>query len=271
MYGVVMYALVTTAAELAEQLVAIETGGEDAVHQARTRVRRLRSILGVYRTAFDRDAAAAMRARLRRLGHRLGDVRDLEVRARDLAGLAEEAGTDESPGADRVAEATGALAARAIERHERALDALLRTLRSRGHRELLADLQQFVAAPPLSAAGATDPAKVARKRLKKTVRRVVRSEGEALEQRHEARKAARRLRYAAEAVEEDLGPRAVRLAGAAETLQDALGDHRDLILLARHLRDNDPEGILGGLAAACEARAADRLVDLDDAYDAIEW
>ncbi|WP_431220975.1 CHAD domain-containing protein [Leifsonia xyli] len=265
-----MYALVRVSAELAVQLVAIETGGEDAVHQARTRVRRLRSILAVYRPAFDRDAAAAMRARLRRLGHRLGDVRDLEVRARDLGGLALEAGEGEAGGGP-VAEAVGALAAQAAERHDRALDALLRTLRSRGNRELLADLQQFAAAPPLSEAGAAHPAKVARKRLKKAVRKVVRSEGEALEQRHEARKAARRLRYAAEAVEDDLGNRALRLATAAETLQDTLGDHRDLVLLARHLRDNDPGGVLDELAASCEARAQERLGDLDDAYDAIEW
>ena len=82
-----MYALVGLSAELAEQLVAIETGGDDAVHQARTRVRRVRSILSVYRRAFDREEDRRLRARLKTLGHRLGSVRDLEVRAADLAAL----------------------------------------------------------------------------------------------------------------------------------------------------------------------------------------
>lgn len=260
-----MYALVGVSAELAEQLVAIETGGDDAVHQARTRVRRLRSILSVYRKAFDREAERRMRARLKGLGHRLGDVRDLEVRADDLAGLADE----QTSGA--VAAAVTALGARAAEQHERALDDLLRLLRSRGHRELLADLQQFAAAPPLSEAGRDDPAKVARKGLRKAVRRVRRTGGDSLEQRHGTRKAARRLRYAADAVEDDLGDRAERLAAAAETVQDALGDHRDLLLLARHLREGAPDGTLDALAAACEDRAAHALDGLEDRVAAIEW
>ncbi|ANF30444.1 hypothetical protein A0130_00980 [Leifsonia xyli] len=265
MYRVVMYALVGVSAELAEQLVAIETGGEDAVHQARTRVRRLRSILSVYRRAFDREEDRRLRARMKTLGHRLGNVRDLEVRAGDLAGLANEQMSA------AVVETISALAARTREQHERALDDLLRLLRSRGHRELLADLQQFAAAPPLSDAGEADPGKVAQKGLKKAVRRVQRGEGDALEQRHATRKAARRLRYAAEAVADDLGDRAVRLAEAAETVQDALGDHRDLILLARQLREGAPDGTLDPIAADCERQAAEALAPLDDALAAIEW
>jgi len=260
-----MYALVGIAAELAEQLVAIETGGEDAVHQARTRVRRVRSILSVYHSAFDRDAERRMRARLKGLGHRLGDVRDREVRARDLAALAEEQTRPEA------ATTVGALAARAAEQHERASDDLLRLLRSRGHRELLADLQQFVAAPPLSEAGADDPLKVAKKGLKKAIRRVQRTEGVTLEQRHGTRKAARRLRYAADAVTEDFGHRAERVASAAETVQDALGDHRDLLLLARHLREAAPDGALDALAAECERRAEEALAGVDDALASIVW
>ena len=265
MYRVVMYALVGLSAELAEQLVAIETGGDDAVHQARTRVRRVRSILSVYRRAFDREEDRRLRARLKTLGHRLGSVRDLEVRAADLAELAE--AQDES----RAAEAVAAQAAQAREQHDRALDNLLRLLRSRGHRELLADLQRFAAAPPLSDAGRQHPGKVARKGLKKAVRRVERSEGDTLEQRHMTRKAARRLRYAAEAVGDDLGDRAVRLASAAEMVQDALGDHRDGVLLARHLREGAPDGTLDAVAASVEERARAALDGLDEALAAIAW
>ncbi|SEI17474.1 MULTISPECIES: CHAD domain-containing protein [unclassified Leifsonia] len=260
-----MYALVGVSAELAEQLVAIEADGEDAVHQARTRVRRLRGILSVYKKAFDREAERRMRERLKGLGRRLGNVRELEVRAAGLRALAD--GQDVEP----VRAAASALADRALEQHERALDDLLHLLRSRGHRELLADLQQFAADPPLSEPGRDAPKKIARKGLKKAVRRVRRSEGDTLEQRHATRKASRRLRYAAEAVGDDLGDRSLRLASAAETVQDALGDNRDLLLLARHLREAAPDGTLDAVAAACEARAAEALTGLDDALAVIEW
>ncbi|MDR6970231.1 CHAD domain-containing protein [Leifsonia shinshuensis] len=271
MYGVLMYALVEVSAELAEQLVAIETGGEDAVHQARTRVRRLRSILAVFRKAFDEEEQRRMRARLKRLGHRLGDVRDLDVRARDLEGLLSEQ-TDPA-----VADAVEAMAARARAQYGRALDDLLRHVRSRGHRELLADLQSFAAAPPLSEDGSAHPHRVARKGLRRAARRVLRVEGERLEERHAARKAARRLRYAAEAVADDLGGDAVRLAEAAEELQDALGEHRDLVLLARHLREHaELDGLpavragVEALAEDCERRAAEKLAGLDEKLGAVE-
>lgn len=287
-----MYALVGVSAELAEQLVAIETNGEDAVHQARTRVRRLRGILSVYKKAFDRDASRRMRARLQRLGTRLGEVRDLEVRVRDLEGLTtfvtnvpSDASKgdirDESQGVGRdaaVVDAVESLAAQARERHDRASDDLLRHLRSRGHRELMADLQQFAAAPPLTGAGRSHPHRITRKGLARAAKRVRRSAGSTLEERHETRKAARRLRYAAEAVVDDLGREAVRIAAAAEAVHDALGDHRDLVLLARHLRETAAGGDvppavargLIGLAEQCEERAEERLAGLDDKLGAIE-
>ncbi|WP_374010849.1 CHAD domain-containing protein [Leifsonia sp. LS-T14] len=259
-----MYSLVGVSAALSEQLVAIETGGEDAVHQARTRVRRLRSILSVYRKAFDRDESRRMRARLARLGARLGDARDLEVRARDLAALID---ADTAPD---VARAVETMAAETAERYERALEDLLRHLRSRAHRELLADLQLFAAAPPLSALGAAHPRRVARKGLRKATRRVHGSNGTSLDERHATRKAARRLRYAADAVADDFGVPAVRLSRAAEEVQDALGDHRDLILLARQLRENATIHGVERLAAECERRAEERLAGLHDTLAAID-
>ncbi|RDV46689.1 CHAD domain-containing protein [Leifsonia sp. ku-ls] len=273
MYGVLMYALVGVSAELAEQLVAIETGGHDAVHQARTRVRRLRSILSVYRKAFDREEARRMRARLARLGERLGDVRDREVRSRDLEDLLQ---AESSP---ELVDAVEALAAEERAAHGRALDELLRHLRGRRHRELMADLQRFAADPPLTKAGRKHPGRVAGKGLAKAVARVHRTGGTSLEERHELRKSARRLRYAAEAVIDDRGRRAVRLAAAAEAVHDRLGAHRDLVLLGRHLRERTAEQELGPaattgiamLAAECDRRAEEHLDGLDEALDAIEW
>lgn len=265
-----MFSLVAVSAELAEQLVAVETGGPDAVHQARTRVRRLRSVLSVYRRAFDRDETDRLRRRLKTLGSLLGEVRDLEVRA---TAIEDTLAADTEPS---VIEAVTVMAEEARAEHERALARLLTTLRGRSTRRLLADLLVFAAEPPLRKQGRAHPRKVARTGLGKAARRV-RPTGESLPERHELRKDARRLRYAADAVADLFGRDAVRLATSAEAVQDALGDHRDLVLLAAHLRDRSTSMRLKAstaaaverLAADCERRAAERLEGLDEHLEAI--
>lgn len=266
-----MFSLVAESAELAEQLVAIETGGDDAVHQARTRVRRLRSILGVHRRSFRKDEARALRRRLAALGARLGTVRDLEVRAAALAEL-----SSPGPGDDaldrQTMDAVSAFASDARSAQAAATELLTAHLRGRGHRRLIADVVSFAADPPLSDRGAKHPRKTARKAVARAAERVTAPAGESLAARHATRKAARRLRYAAEAVSELFGRDAVRVAAAAEAVQDALGDHRDLVLLAAHLRAKAEEAELPAAAAAgierlaarCEERAEARLAGLDD-------
>jgi len=255
-----MFSLVAVSAELAEQLVAIESGGEDAVHQARTRVRRLRSVLSVYRKAFDAEETRRLRARLKTLGTRLGEVRDREVRADALDDLLR---ADDDPA---VIDGVEALAARARADHGQELAALLEHLRGRSQRRLVADLQAFVADPPLTSTGRKHPRKVTRHGLAKAVQRVHAAHGESLDDRHATRKAARRLRYAAEAVTDDLGRDAVRLASAAEAVQDALGSHRDDTLLATFLREHG----LDAAAVRCERRASEALDGLDEKLAAID-
>ncbi|MEO7016557.1 MAG: CHAD domain-containing protein [Leifsonia sp.] len=250
-----MFALVRLAAELAEQLVAIELGGEDTVHQARTRVRRLRSVLGVYHRAFDQTAAADLRRRLRGLGQALGDARDLEVRAAELENLVSADGTPE------VVEAVTAFALDAQREYDAAERALFLRLRGRAHRILLADLQAFAADPPLRKKAVSHPDRLIANALDRAlwrVRRLTSADEPAewtLEQRHELRKSTRRLRYAAEAVA-DSSPSVNRLATEAEAVQDALGDNRDLLLLAEHLRDRSAVSGLGPSATAGVARLA---------------
>ncbi|OJX81499.1 CHAD domain-containing protein [Leifsonia sp. 71-9] len=255
-----MFSLVAVSAELAEQLVAIESGGEDAVHQARTRVRRLRSVLSVYRKAFDAEETGRLRARLKALGTRLGEVRDREVRAGALDGLLR---ADDDPA---LIDGVETLAAQARADHERELSTLLEHLRGRSHRRLLADLQAFVADPPLTSNGRKHPRKITRHGLAKAVQRVHAARGDTLDERHATRKAARRLRYTAEAVTDDLGRDAVRLASAAEAVQDALGAHRDDTLLAAFLREHG----LDAAAVRCERRAREALDGLDDKLAAID-
>lgn len=255
-----MFSLVAVSAELAEQLVAIESDGDDAVHQARTRVRRLRSVLGVYRRAFEPAETEHLRARLKTLGDRLGVVRDAEVRAAALDGVLE---ADDDP---VLVDGVEALAAGSRALHDRERAALLEHLRGRSHRRLLADLQGFAADPPLSEAGRRHPRRLTRHGLRMAVRRVHAERGDSLDERHETRKAARRLRYAAEAVADDLGRDAVRLAAAAEAVQDALGAHRDHTLLAAFLRSNGFEAA----ALRCDRRARAALDGLDERLAAID-
>lgn len=255
-----MFSLVAVSAELAERLVAIESGGDDAVHQARTRVRRLRSVLSVYRTAFEPEETRRLRMRLKALGTRLGEVRDREVRADALDGLLR---ADDDPA---LVDGVEALAAEVRADHARELAALLDHLRGRSHRRLLADLQMFVADPPLTANGRKHPRRIIRHGLSKAARRVRTARGESLDDRHATRKAARRLRYAAEAVGDDLGRDAVRVAAAAEAVQDALGAHRDDTLLAAFLREHG----LDEAATRCDRRAHEALDGLDGKLDAID-
>lgn len=255
-----MFSLVAVSAELAEQLVAIENDGEDAVHQARIRVRRLRSILRVYRSAFDPDAVALLRERLSSLGDRLGAVRDLEVKADALEDLLE---------ADDPVEVIDVVSAEISitrEAHRNALASLLRYLRGAVVRALLADLQMFAAAPPLSAKGRKHPGRLIETSLEAAVTKVHREHGESLEDRHAIRKAARQVRYAADAVADQLDRPVAHLATAAKAVQDALGDNRDGLLLAHQLRDHGQIG----LAMRCERRAAEALDGLDGKLAAIE-
>jgi CHAD domain-containing protein len=263
-----MFALITLSAELAEQLVAVEQQGEDAVHQARTRVRRLRSVLSVYRRAFDKEAAADLRRRLRTLGSSLGEARDLEVRAMDLENLLV-AGS-----APDVVDAVTGFAVDARRDYTAAENALLGVLRSRAHRILLADLQSFAAQPPLRKRARKHPRELTVTALTRAIDRVRKPNLDSLETRHELRKAARRLRYATEAAPEPVGDdvtELAELASAAEAVQDALGDNRDLLLLAAHLRARASETALTAsatagiarLAAQCEADAEALLPALD--------
>lgn len=254
-----MFSLVAVSAELAEQLVAIESDGDDAVHQARIRVRRLRSVLRVYCAAFDPDAETRMRSRLQALGDRLGAVRDLEVKADALEDLLE--ADDEIEVIDVVSAQVAATRAA----HDTALGSLILHLNGRTVRVLMADLQLFAAEPPLSAKGRKHPDHVTTRGLEKAVKKVHCRRGDSLEERHATRKAARKVRYAAEAVADDLGRSAVRLAAAAKVVHDALGDNRDDLLLAHELRENGHVG----LAMRCERRAVEAIEGLDEKLDAI--
>jgi len=222
----------------------------EALHDLRVAVRRLRSALATYRTLLDDAAVTELRAELELLGGILGVARDAEVlRAELKAAVADEP-------ADLV---LGAVAVR--------IDDDLSTSYQQGRRDALAALDEtryfrlldrleaLVTAPPVSALGAKPalkviPALVARDwwRLRRLARRAesvtdAAERGIAL---HEVRKAAKRLRYGAEAAHPLIGRKAARLATAAKNLQTILGDHHDTVVIRDVLRRLAVEAQLAG-------------------------
>lgn len=266
-------AMVTAVTELEGFEGGIRVNAFDALHQARTRVRRMRSILSVYSGVFEPGARRALRSRLAELGDLLGTARDDEVRA---AALREhwEAADGEIAGAALHRLADDASAVAVLSRA-----AVLDVVDSPRHRALLADLRGFVgqASAGLDAAGPVTT--LARRSLQRAGRAVGRAADLAastsdLDDLHAVRKAARRVRYAAEAVQQDVHG-ASALATSAEAVQDALGDHRDAVLLARELRSwsthsqDASSATVRDLAESIEREAGDRLIGLDVLVSAI--
>jgi CHAD domain-containing protein len=271
--------LILLDAELREQLAAVRRDEPDAVHQARIRVRRIRSVLAVYRRLFARGRTEDLRRELRELGAALGAARDPEVRAKTTEDLLL------ARTAPAVIDAVETMASQSRAEYHAARRDLLQLFDTQEHAALLDRVTLFAAEPPLHHRARKPAHRTFRTALRREVDRVDRRARAAadlqLDALHELRKKVRRLRYAADAVSSEpvavLGARTQQLAYAAETAQDVLGDHRDGILLAHHLR----HGLAGhrhgrsaatgvGIFAARSERQANRELDrLDVALDGI--
>jgi CHAD domain-containing protein len=258
---------------------AVRRGVPDSVHKMRVGTRRLRSTLKTFRPLLDGDAADALQPELKWLAEELGHVRDAEVMTArlDAAVHAEPPELILGPVAARL---TGHLRA-STARHR---EALLAALTSERYTRLLDDLDALLAAPPPERGTRPATAEVPR-RVRKAVRRVdrfmaaagttpgdspagpplpgVTDRDTAL---HEARKAAKRARYAAEAAIPVGGELATELAGVMESVQELLGDHHDSVVIRELLRTAalaahaaGENAFSYGLLHARQAATADRL------------
>ena len=262
--------LSTYVQRLLEQDLALRSGDQErGVHQMRIAARRLRSVLATYRPVLDRGRTDPLREDLRWLGAGLAEARDAQVLRRRLTELADAQPTELvlGPVLQRLA---SELDGRFRAGRERALE-VLDTAR---YLDLLDRLEDLVAAPPITdtaqePAGEWLPSLLERdrKRLRRRHKRWRRATGSVAREvaLHEVRKAAKRLRYGAESAEPALGDAAGRLAAAAESIQELLGEHQDTVVARPVLRELgvrahlDGEngftfGLLHGLE---EARAAD--------------
>lgn len=221
----------------------------DSVHRMRVATRRLRSALATHRKVLDRTTTDPLRDELRWLAAELGADRDREVLLELLRGR-----LAELPPALRVGPVRDRLRAWNSTRRSRTRRRAVAALDADRYLDLLDSLDALLAAPPLRPAAARPAAGPLRKAVLHDWDRLADRVGAALaldpgEERdralHEARKAAKRARYAAEAAAPALGKPARRLAKAAKSVQSLLGDHRDGVV-AR-------EALLGLSAQASDA------------------
>ena len=245
----------------------VHARSDEGVHAMRVAIRRLRSALRTFRPAFRAGSTRHLEEELRWLGGLLGAERDAQVVYGRLLGALGEL----APGA-----VLGQPGATLVAGRDRDLDAahatLTEALASPRYAALGVELATFAAAPPLRRGRR---ARRLHRRLEKAIRhcaRLIKAAGQLEGERHEvalheARKAVKHVRYAAETLR--LGPGARRLGGIAKTfadLQGVLGDCHDAVVardLLRVLAGEDRErgfslGVLfqrqQALAVEAEAR-----------------
>jgi CHAD domain-containing protein len=221
----------------------------DAVHQMRVASRRLRSALQTFRTVLPPARTEHLRGELKWLGEVLGAARDSEVLAGHLAGLLEQVPTELVLG-PVSATVTEILA----PRNGAARRAAVRALDSPRYLALLDDLDALTAAPPDEPAAA-GPARALRADVARAYRRLRRRakiaqglpDGPELDAAlHETRKAAKRARYAADALVPSAGKPARRFAAQMKALQSVLGDHHDTVVARAAIRDLGVRAHLAG-------------------------
>jgi CHAD domain-containing protein len=241
----------------------------DAVHQLRTAVRRLRNVLAAFRKYLDKDTTAELRSHLKEWGDVLGRARDLEVRTQQAAAAADTAGLDSN--------ARSALVDQLRTAHARAHAEVVRWTRSDRGGDLARLMGEWAAEPRLGERASRPAKKAARRAVRRQTDRTLDAAGrlDEPETAHELRKAARRLRHTCDAITRKpvglLGRRTKDLGDAGHRIQSVLGDHRDALLLAEHVRDHaDGSATYDGVVDLCEKRALTALADLPAALGELE-
>jgi CHAD domain-containing protein len=223
-----------------------------------------------------------LRNELKWLAGELGAARDAEV-MRDRVRSAVEAEAEEGEAGEAQA-AAGVADSELGEAYRSAHDRVLAELDGDRYHAILRALDGLVTAPPVTdraaaTAGEALPPLVARsyKKVRKIVKQAdaTPAGAEREELLHDARKAAKRARYAGESVSRTFGKEAVAFAKAMEDVQEALGEHQDSVLtrerlrdLARHTSSTDAAFLYGRLHALEEATAGESQRHFDAAWKA---
>jgi CHAD domain-containing protein len=248
----------------------------EGVHKMRVAARRFRSTLRTFAPLFDPDVAAHLDGELRDLAGALSAARDTEVQIAYFDSRVDELPADlvHGPVKDNIdAHLSAGLAS--------SRDEALTMLRSDRYLALVDALADLVGSEVRSEwpRRASKPAgKVLPKLVSKADRRLLRKVAIAAEAPagpsrdvvlHSARKQAKRLRYAAEAVVPLYGKDASSFARIAENIQELLGTHQDATVARGLLHDwgvqaqadGEPTAFTLGLLLGldeCRARTVER-------------
>lgn len=213
----------------------------DSIHQMRVAARRLRSNLQAYGRIVDRDGTRELTGELKWLGEELGEARDLEVLHEHFEGE-----VDALPGELVLGPVSTELTRVFSPQRAAAAERALRALDGDRYLALLDALERLLEEPPLRKrarrrADAELPRQLERsyRRLQHRLQSVDTASAGAERDTalHEARKAAKRLRYAGEVARPALGKPGKRLVKHTKALQGVLGEHHDSVVARPVLRE----------------------------------
>ena len=219
----------------------------DSVHQMRVTTRRLRSTLRSFKRVIGGDHLAA---ELKWLGGVLGEARDAEVLDDHLQAMLRTVPVEQLIGPVQARVQIHFAPVRAGAR-----TAVLAALDSQRYFSLLDEMDQLIDEPRFSPRAA----RPARNVLPREVRRPYRQAGQWMERArraepgpprdvalHEARKAAKRARYAGEVAAPAIGRQAARFTAQVKKLQSVLGAHQDAVIARQAERELGIEAHLAG-------------------------
>jgi CHAD domain-containing protein len=213
---------------------AVRGDQPDAVHQMRIAVRKLRSTLRTFGQLIWSQDVRPVADELKWLGTELGAARDAEVLFWHLRSE-----VDALPAELVLGPIQARIRGHFAQVSARAKDRLTKALRSKRYFRLLDRLDALAERPALTRAAARPAGEVlpvaVRRSYRRTAKRMDRAERTppGLERDaalHQARRAAKRTRFAAEAVGPAFGQPAERFARGFKKIQSTLGDHQDSVL-----------------------------------------
>ncbi|HEU4666499.1 MAG TPA: CYTH and CHAD domain-containing protein [Arthrobacter sp.] len=206
----------------------------ESVHNMRSALRRVRSVLAAYRKLYAAAPVRRLRDELKWLGQLLGGPRDAEVLLARLRGH-----LDELPPGEGVDDVRAKVEHKVGGAYDDGYRQLQEALRSDRYFRLLDDLEAFRDRPPVLPDAVAPGRRVAAKAVAKAARRLRRSHKAARRARrgaahetalHQVRKDAKRLRHVAESSALVYGKRAGKVAKAAQRQQKILGNLHDAVI-----------------------------------------